>query len=57
MKRYPRTLNEAFPQTMEYGAAITKPYKQFTSSDIAITLVSIVGFVVLLLDLFFWRAV
>ena len=57
MKRYPRTLNEAFPQTMEYGAAITKPYKQFTSSDIAITLVSIVGFVVLLLDLFVWRAV
>ena len=53
----PRTIIEAFPQTMEYGAAITKPYKQFTASDIAITLVSIVGFVVLLLDLFFWRAI
>ena len=55
--KYHRTLNEAFPNTMEYGAAITKPYKQFTASDIAITLVSIVGFVILLLDLFFWRAV
>lgn len=22
-RRYPRTLNEAFPQTAEYGAAIT----------------------------------
>jgi len=57
MNKTPRTIIEAFPQTMEYGAAITKPYKQFTASDIAITLVSIVGFVVLLLDLFFWRAV
>jgi hypothetical protein len=52
----PRTIIEAFPQTMEYGAAITKPYKQFTALDLAMTLVSIIGFVVLLLDLFIWRA-
>jgi hypothetical protein len=51
----PRTSIEAFPQTMEYGASITKPYKQFTSLEIAMTLVSIAGFVVLLLDLFIWR--
>ena len=51
----PRTLNEAFPQTMEYGAAITKPLKKYTALDIAMTLVSFVGVVVLLLDLFIWR--
>ena len=26
-KRHPRTLNEAFPHTMEYGAAIEIPAK------------------------------
>lgn len=51
----PRTIIEAFPQTMEYGAAITKPYKQFTALDIAMILASIAGVVVLLLDLFIWR--
>lgn len=51
----PRTIIEAFPQTMEYGAAITKPFKQFTALDIAMILVTIAGFVVLVLDLFIWR--
>lgn len=26
-RRYPRTLNEAFPQTVEYGQSIYGPYK------------------------------
>ena len=56
MNKTPRTLIEAFPQTMEYGAAITKPYKQFTALEIAMTLISIAAVVVLVLDLFFWRA-
>ena len=55
MRRYARTLNEAFPNTMENGASITKFYHKTTSVEIAMTVVSIVGFVVLLLDLFFWR--
>jgi hypothetical protein len=57
MKRYPRTLNDAFPNTMEYGASITKFYHKPTLLEIAMTVVSIVGFVVLLLDIFYWRAV
>ena len=54
--KYHRTLNEAFPNTMENGAAITKFYYKPNTLEIAMTVVSIVGFVVLLLDLFFWRA-
>ena len=54
--RYPRTLNEAFPHTVEYGASIIKFYRKRTALDIAMTLASIAGVVVLLLDLFIWRA-
>jgi hypothetical protein len=55
MKRYPRTLKDAFPNTMEYGASITKFYRKRTPIEIAMTIVSIVGFAVILLDLFIWR--
>ncbi len=53
--KYPRTLNEAFPKTMEYGASITKFYRKRTSLEIAMTLSSISAVIVLLLDLFIWR--
>ena len=53
--KYHRTLNEAFPNTMEYGASITKFYRKRTALDIAMTIVSIAGVVVLLLDLIIWR--
>jgi hypothetical protein len=56
MNRYPRTLNEAFPKTMENGASIIKFYHKANTLEITMTVVSIVGFVVILLDLFFWRA-
>jgi len=54
--KYHRTLNEAFPKTMEYGASITKFYHKPTLLEITMTVVSVVGFVVLLLDIFYWRA-
>jgi hypothetical protein len=54
--KYHRTLNEAFPNTMEYGASITKFYRKRTAVEISMTIVSIVGFAVVLLDVFFWRA-
>ena len=53
--KYHRTLNEAFPNTMEYGASITKFYRKRTALDIAMTIVSVAGVVVILLDLFIWR--
>ena len=55
MNRYPRTLNEAFPNTMENGAAITKFYHKRNALEIAMTLASIAAVIVLLLDLFIWR--
>jgi hypothetical protein len=53
--RFPRTLNEAFPKTMEYGASITKFYRKRTLLENTMTVVSIVAIVVILLDLFVWR--
>jgi hypothetical protein len=54
--KYHRTLNEAFPKTLENGASITIFYHKPNALEIAMTVVSIAGFVVLLLDLFYWRA-
>jgi len=35
-RQYPRTLNEAFPRTMEYGACIYKYPRQFRYSKTVI---------------------
>jgi hypothetical protein len=55
-KRTPRTLNEAFPQTMEAGACIEIQVPRLTPADRVIRVVALVGLIVLVLDLFFWRA-
>lgn len=54
-RKYPRTMQEAFPNTVEYGAAIEKPYKGLYLIDKVMIGVSLIGFVVVLLDLFIWR--
>ena len=53
-RKYPRTINEAFPNTMEYGAAIEKPYHGLKLVDKVMIAVSIVALVVVALDVFFW---
>lgn len=53
-RKYPRTINEAFPNTMEYGAAIEKPYNGLRLVDKVIMAVSIAALVVVALDVFFW---
>ena len=53
--KYHRTLNEAFPKTLENGASITKFYHKPNAIEIAMTLASIAAVIVLLLDLFIWR--
>lgn len=55
MKRYPRTLNEAFPNTAEYGAAIKKYYREQTLADRVMAWMSIAIMIVVVLDLFVWR--
>jgi hypothetical protein len=53
-RKYPRTLNEAFPNTMEYGASIEKPYYGLPLVDKVIITVSVLALVVVALDVFFW---
>jgi hypothetical protein len=55
MKRYPRTINEAFPQTMEYGACIEIQVPKLTPADKLIRVIALIGLIVLLCDLFIWR--
>jgi hypothetical protein len=57
MYRYPRTLNEAFPKTPEYGAAIEIQVPRLSTADRVIRVVALVGLIVLMLDLFLWRAI
>jgi hypothetical protein len=56
MYRYPRTINEAFPKTPEYGASIEIQVPRLTKADKVIRVVALVGVIVLMLDLFLWRA-
>lgn len=53
-RKFPRTINEAFPNTMEYGAAIEKPYNGIRLVDKIIMAVSIAALVIVFLDVFFW---
>lgn len=53
-RKFPNTLNQAFPNTMEYGAAIEKPYNGLRLVDKVIMAVSIAALVVVALDVFFW---
>jgi hypothetical protein len=52
--KHPRTLNEAFPHTVEYSAAIEKP--RMATTDKIIMVLAVCAVVVLVLDLFVWRA-
>jgi hypothetical protein len=54
-KRYARTINEAFPNTMEYGACIEIQVPRLTTADKAIRVIAIIALIVLALDIFFWR--
>jgi len=53
--KYPRTMNEAFPHTVEYGAAIEIHVSQHSTSDKVIRVLALVALVVLCLDIFIWR--
>ena len=48
--KYPRTMNEAFPKTVEYGAAI-----EHSTGDKIIRVLALIGAIVLALDVFVWR--
>jgi len=54
--KYPRTMNEAFPHTVEYGAAIEIHVAQHSTADKIIRVLALVALIVLALDCFVWRA-
>ena len=53
--KYPRTLQEAFPKTVEYGAAIEIHGSQHSIGDKVIRVLALVALIVLCLDIFIWR--
>ena len=54
--KYPRTMNEAFPHTVEYGASIEIHVAHISTTDKIIMALAVCALVVLALDLFVWRA-
>jgi len=54
--KHPRTLNEAFPHTVEYSAAIEIHEPRMATTDKIIMALAVCALVVLALDLFIWRA-
>jgi hypothetical protein len=53
--KYPRTMNEAFPKTVEYGASIEIHEPQLSTADKIIRVLALIGLIVLALDVFIWR--
>ena len=53
--KFPRTFNEAFPNSMENGACIESHVAQLTLADKVVRVVSLIGLIVLALDCFIWR--
>lgn len=53
--KFPRTFNEAFPNSLENGACIEIHVAQLTLADKVARVVSLIGLIVLALDCFIWR--
>ena len=53
--KYPRTMNEAFHKTVEYGAAIEIHVAQHSIGDKVIRVLALIALIVLCLDIFIWR--
>ena len=53
--KFPRTFNEAFPNSMENGDCIEIHVARLTIADKVARVVSLIGIIVLALDCFIWR--
>ena len=53
--KHPRTMNEAFHKTIEYGCAIEIHAVRHSTGDKIIRALALVALVVLCLDIFIWR--
>ena len=54
--KHPRTMNEAFPHTVEYGAAIEIHVAQTSIGERWIRAIALLGLIVVLLDVLVWRS-
>ena len=53
--KFPRTMNEAFPNSMENGACIEIHVAQHSTGDKVIRVLALVALIVLCLDIFILR--
>ena len=53
--KFPRTFNEAFPNSLENGACIEIHVARLTLANKVARVVSLIGLIVLALDCFIWR--
>jgi len=54
-RKYPRTINDAFPKTMEYGASIEIHCVRLSTADLCIRVIGLVALIVVALDCLVWR--
>ena len=55
-RKYPRTINEAFPKTVEYGSTIEIHCVRLSTADLCIRVIALIGLIVIALDCLVWRA-
>jgi hypothetical protein len=53
--KFPRTFNEAFPNSMENGACIEIHVAQTSIGERWIRAIALIGLIVVLLDILVWR--
>ena len=53
--KFPRTFNEAFPNSLENGACIEIHVARLTIADKVVRVVSLIALIVIALDCFIWR--
>jgi hypothetical protein len=53
--KFPRTFNEAFPNSMENGACIEIHVAQTSIGERLIRAIALIGLIVVLLDVLVWR--
>jgi predicted metal-dependent phosphotriesterase family hydrolase len=55
-RKFPRTFTEAFPNSIENGAAIEIHVQHWSLADKVIRVISLIGLIVVAMDCLVWRA-
>ena len=54
-RKYPRTINEAYPKTLEYASTIEIHCVRLSTGDLCIRVIALIGLIVIALDCLVWR--